>query len=152
MSSEHSQDNRVADLLHKTRVEVAPSTYAIVAVGHQDWNRLLQSPELSPRPDGQFMVFRDAREVTLVIEDDDWRRIRHAIRDARVETDYRLVTLDVELPWHVVGYLARVTEVLAAASISVGVLSSFSRDHLLIKQADLGRALKVLGEYVAELC
>jgi len=60
--------------------------------------------------------------------------------------------LDVVLPWNVVGYLARVTEILAAANISVGALSSFSRDHLLIKQADLGNALKVLGKHVAEAC
>ena len=63
-----------------------------------------------------------------------------------------MVTLDVELPWNVVGFLARVTEILAGAGVSVGALSSFSRDHLLIKQDDLGTALRVLGEHVAELC
>ena len=36
--------------------------------------------------------------------------------------------------------------------IPVGALTAFSRDHLLIKQEDLGRALRVLGEHVAELC
>lgn len=151
MSSALNQQS-VAELLNKTRVSVAPATYVIVSVQHQDWRRLLESPELSPNPDTQFMIFRDDHEVTLVIEDEDWRRIRHAVRDARVETDYRLVTLDVVLPWNVVGYLARVTEILSAADISVGVLSSFSRDHLLIKQADLGIALKALGPHVAELC
>ena len=146
------QPDSVFELLRRTRVDVAPSTYVIVAVRHQDWSRLLESPELSPRVDAPFMIFRDAHEVTLVIEDGDWQRIRHAVRDAKVETDYRLVTLDIELPWHVVGYLARITEILASANVSVGVLSSFSRDHLLIKQADLGTALKVLGEHVSELC
>jgi hypothetical protein len=78
--------------------------------------------------------------------------MRHAARDARVEPGFRLVTLDVELQWDVVGYLARVTEILAAEGISVGALSAFSRDHLLIKQADLGRALRALGPHVGELC
>jgi len=142
----------VTELLNKTRVLVAPATYAIISLQHQDWRRLLENPELSPNPDAPFMIFRDEQEVTLVIEAEDWRRIRHAARDARVETDYRLVTLDVVLPWNVVGYLARVTEILAAANISVGVLSSFSRDHLLIRQSDLGTALKVLGPHVGELC
>jgi uncharacterized protein len=142
----------VADLLRQTRVEVAPATYAIVGVIHQDWTRLLENPELSPRADAPFMILRDTHEVTLVIEADDWKRIRHAIRDAKVETNYRLVTLNVVLPWNTLGYLARVTEILAAANISVGVLSSFSRDHLLIRQDDLGKALKTLGEHVAELC
>lgn len=142
----------VAELLRETKVEVAPATYAVIGVTLQDWQRLLENPELSPRTDAPFMIMRDAHEVTLVIEEDDWRRIRHAVRDARTETGYRLITMDIQLPWTTVGYLARVTEFLAAENISVGVLSSFSRDHLLIKQEDLGKALRVLGEHVGELC
>ncbi|MDQ2856944.1 MAG: ACT domain-containing protein [Acidobacteriota bacterium] len=142
----------VADLLRETKVEVAPATYVVVGIGLQDWQRLLADPELSPRADAPFMILRDAYEVTMVIEEDDWRRLRHAVRDARCEAGYRLVTLDVELPWTTVGYLARVTELLAGAGISVGAISAFSRDHLLIKQDDLGTALRVLGEHVGGLC
>ncbi len=142
----------VAELLRETKVEVAAATYVVVGIGLQDWQRLLENPELSPRTDAPFMILRDAREVTLMIEEDDWRRLRHAVRDARCEAGYRLLTLDIELPWATVGYLARVTALLAAENISVGVMSSFSRDHLLIKQQDLGKALRVLGEHVGELC
>jgi hypothetical protein len=78
--------------------------------------------------------------------------MRHAARDARVEAGFRLVTLDVELPWNVVGFLAHVTQILAGEGIAVGALSAFTRDHLLIKQDDLGKALRVLGPHVAELC
>jgi len=142
----------VAELLRQTRVEVAPATYVIVGIGFKDWQRILGNPELSPRDDAPFMILRDAHEVTMIIAEDDWQRIRHQIRDARSEAGYRLVTLDIELPWTTVGYLARITELLAAENISVGALSSFSRDHLLIKQQDLGRALRTLGEHVGELC
>ena len=113
---------------------------------------LLENPELSPRAQSTFMLLRDPVEVTLLLEDEDWRAMRHAARDAKVEGGFRLVTLDIELAWNVVGFLARVTEVLASAGVSVGALSAFSRDHLLIKQDDLGKALRVLGEHVAELC
>ncbi len=142
----------VADLLRETKIEVSPATFALIGISHQDWSRLLENPELSPRVDAVFMILRDDKEVTLLIEDEDWQRIRHALRDARVERSFRLLTFDLELPWNVVGYLARVTDILAAAGISVGALSSFSRDHLLIKQDQLGSALRVLGEHVGELC
>jgi hypothetical protein len=78
--------------------------------------------------------------------------MRHAARDARVETGFRLVTLGVELGWDVVGFMALVTRILAEAGVPVGALSAFSRDHLLVKQEDLGRALRALGRHVAELC
>lgn len=150
--SETAAVTSIGELLRQTRIEVAPATYVVIGLRHQDWQRLLENPELSPRADAPFMILRDAHEVTLVIEEEDWRRIRHALRDAQVEANYRLVTLDIELPWSTVGYFARVTEILAAAGVSVGALSSFSRDHLLIKQDDLGIALRVLGEHVGELC
>jgi hypothetical protein len=142
----------VGELLRRTRVEVAPGTFVLVGMRREDWRRLLESPELSPRPDAPFMLLQDPFEVTLLVEEEDWRAMRHAARDARVEAGFRLVTLDVELPWDVVGYLARVTEILAAEGLAVGALAAFSRDHLLIKQADLGRALRALGPHVAELC
>ena len=148
-------DNRAADiagLLSSTRIEVAPETYFLISLRHEDWARLLENPELSPRGDAPYMLLRDKHEVTLLLDETDWRPMRHAARDARVEGGFRLVTLDIELGWNVVGFLARITEILAEAGIPVGALSAFSRDHLLIKQEDLGTALRVLGAHVAELC
>jgi hypothetical protein len=142
----------VSELLRQTRIDVAPATYVVVGLGHQLWAQLLENPELSPRADAPFMIFRDQHEVTLLIEEDDWTRIRHAARDAQVERGFRLVTLDITLPWNTVGYLARVNGLLADAGISVGAITAFSRDHLLIKQDDLGKAMRVLGEHVAEAC
>ena len=149
---EPNAEKAISDLLHETRIEVAPAVFVLVSLSHQNWARVLEHPELSPSAESPFLIFRDGREVTLLLEEDDWGRIRHIVRDARVETGFRLVTLDIELPWDVVGYLARVTQILAATEIPVGALSSFSRDHLLIKQDDLGRALRVLSEHVKELC
>jgi uncharacterized protein len=143
---------RISELLRQTRIDVAPATYVVTGLSHQVWAQLLENPELSPRADAPFMIFRDHQEVTLLIEEDDWSRIRHAARDAKVERGFRLVTLDIALPWNTVGYLARVTALLADAGISIGALTAFSRDHLLIKQEDLGKAMRVLGEHVAEPC
>jgi hypothetical protein len=142
----------VTELLRRTRVEVAGATYFLIALRHEEWMRLLENPELSPRGSAPFMLLRDEHEVTLLLDESDWRTMRHAARDARVEGGFRLLTFDIELDWSVVGYLARVTSILAEAGIAVGALSAFSRDHLLIKQDDLGVALRVLGQHVAELC
>ena len=141
-----------AELLRRARVEVAPATFVLVGMRHEDWKRLLENPELSPRVESNFMLLRDPFEVTLLLEEEDWSSMRHAARGAKVERGFRLLTFDIELPWNVVGFLARVTEILAGEGVAVGALSAFSRDHLLIKQEDLGNALRVLSGHVAELC
>jgi hypothetical protein len=98
------------------------------------------------------MILSDKYEVTLMLDEIDYRTCRHAIREAKIEGGFRLLTFEVVLDFNVVGFLAEVSRILAEAGISIIALSAFSRDHLLIKQDDLARALKVLGEVVEELC
>jgi len=150
--SQSTSEKSPSDLLRETRIRVSPATYVLLGLSHIDWARLLEESGLSPRLDSSFMIFRDDKEVTMLVEEDDWNRMRHAVRDARVEANFRLITLDLELGWNVVGYLARVAEILTSAGVSLGALSAFSRDHLLIKQEHLGKALKVLSTHTAELC
>lgn len=145
-------NEKVLSLLEKTKVEIAPETFVLIALSHENYRRLLESPELSPRGNAPFMLLSDRYETTMLLDTVDWQTMRHAARDAKIEGDFRLLTFTIELDWSVVGFLAFVAKILAEADVSVGALSAFSRDHLLIKQADLPRALKILGEYVAELC
>ena len=140
------------ELLKNARVEVAPETFFLVSLPHDNWLKLLESPELSPRMTAPFMIFRDKWEVTLLLDDIDFGTIRYAIRDAKTQGNFRLLTFDVELDFAAVGFLAEITKILAAANISIVALSAFSRDHILVSQQDLARALKILGEFVGELC
>jgi len=140
------------ELLQKARVEVAPETFNFISLRREDWLKLLENPELSPRMSAPFMIFSDKWEVTLLLDEVDFGTIRHAIRDAKIEGNFRLLSFDIELDFNVIGFFAEISRILANANISIIALSAFSRDHLLIKQEDLSKALKVLGEYVEELC
>lgn len=140
------------ELLKKTRVEVAPDLFTLVSLSHEEWTDLLANPELSPRMTAPFMIFKDKTETTLLLDETDFTTMRHAIRDAKIERNFRLLTFDLVLDFTVVGFLAEIARILATAEISIVAISSFSRDHLLIKQDDLGKALKFLGEHVEELC
>ena len=143
---------KAEELLSKTRVEIAPETFSLVALRNEDWLKLLENPALSPRMTAPFMIFKDRWEVTLLLDETDFETMRVGLREARVERGFRLLSFDIELDFSVVGFLAFVSQKLAEAGISIIALSAFSRDHLLIKQADLANSLKVLGEFVEELC
>ncbi len=142
----------ILELLKKTRVEVLPETFYLISLNEQDWLKLLENPELSPRMTAPFMIFKDKFETTLLLDEIDFLKIRDSIKDAKREGNFRLLTFDIELDFNVVGFLAEVSRILAEAEISIIALSAFSRDHILIKQQDLSKSLKVLGEYVEELC
>ncbi len=145
-------NENTALLLSGARIEVAPETYNVVSLSDVEWRTLLETPELSPRMTVPFMIFKDKWEVTLILDEDDFRTIRHTIRDGKVERGFRLMSFDVELEFDVVGFMAAITSILAAQGISILALSSFSRDHLLVRQEDLSEALKSMRGHVAEVC
>lgn len=140
------------ELLRRSRVEVSPETFFLISLSHVQWTKLLENPELSPRMTSPFMIFRDTYEVTLLLDEIDYGTIRHAMRDAKVQGGFRLLTFDVVMDFTVVGFMAEVSRILAAVGISIVAVSAFSRDHILIGQDDLASALKALGPYVADLC
>lgn len=145
-------EDNIRELLKTSRIEVAPETYHLISLRHEDWKRLLENPELSPRMTAPFMILSDKYEVTMMLDDTDYGTCRHALRDAKTSGNFRLVTFDVVMDFTVVGFMAFVSRVLAEAGISIMALSAFSRDHILVSQADLPKALKVLGEYAGDLC
>ena len=57
---------------------------------------------------------------------------------------FKRITLSVHSSLEAVGFLARVTEVLAAQGISVNVISAFYHDYLYIKSTEAQEALNVL--------
>lgn len=143
---------KIEDLLKNTRVQVAPETFTLVSVRHEEWLKLLENPELSPRMTAPFMIFRDRYETTLLLDDTDFQTIRHAVREAKIERNFRLLTFEIQLDFTVIGFLAEITRILAAADISIVALSAFSRDHLLVRQEDLAKALIALRDYVDDVC
>lgn len=139
-------------ILSESSVRTAAETFAVVSLEHGEWLGLLARPELSPRMSAPFMFFYDGMEVTMLLDEKDLAAMAPGLAGARIARGYRLMTFDAELSLDVVGFLAEISGLLAAAGIPVIALSAFSRDHLLIEQNDLAAALKALGPHVGELC
>lgn len=88
--------------------------------------------------DGAFANIIDKNEITVIIEQDK-------LKDAKkIEKDFRLITFDMVLPFSTTGFISRISSALAKEKISIFVISSFSTDHILVKEKDLDKALKVL--------
>jgi hypothetical protein len=140
--------SQLAHLFQGTRLKVADGTFTLVGLSSEDGVRMMSELEYLRKSARPFMSFQDGFECTFLFREEDWKSVGIFALKKRFESGFRLLTVDRELTWDVVGFLAQVTRVLAEASISVGVLSSFSRDHLLIKDTDLEMALLTLTELI----
>ncbi len=138
-------DPQITGLVAQTVLRVDPRSFNIVAVP--------ASLEISVRKTlvdvhAPFFVQFFPHEQTIVLAQDEWIRVREKFPGAREEPGYRLITLEANLDWQVVGYLSVVTAALANASIPVGVLSSFHHDHLLVRGDRLDNAVAVLQHLI----
>jgi hypothetical protein len=145
-------EEKIKGLLSKSKVEIAPESYYLISLPHQEWKKLLGNPELSPRMSVPFMILSDKYEVTLMLDEIDYTTCRIALRDAKIQGGFRMLTFDIEMDFDLVGFIAFISKILAEEGISIMALSAFSRDHILVSQSDLAKALKVLGPYVGDLC
>jgi hypothetical protein len=89
---------------------------------------------------GAFAVIRDKKEITVVIDESKIKK-----GDViEMEKGWKILTFDMSLPFELVGFLAKVSKVLAEAGISIFAISTYSTDHILVKEKDLPKAIKKL--------
>jgi hypothetical protein len=92
----------------------------------------------------------DRDEITIVMHEMDWSVAGRDLPGMRVLSDYRLITLDVELKAGVTGFMDVVSRLLAEAGVPMLPLAAYSRDHLLVGATGFDRAWQALTEFMAE--
>ncbi len=131
----------VRALLAQAGLNLLDGSFAIVGLPLEEMSSLVHNTRSLT---GVFALTVDQWEITLVINEKAWEAMASSFQQARVQHGYRVVTLDVVLEWSVVGFLAAVCGALAQRRIPVGVVSAYSRDHLLVRQEHLPKALETI--------
>ncbi len=138
-----SKDMR--ELLAATTIKEHPDDYSIVFI--------------DPRYEGKARrLLRDLRpfssvtytgeEVSVVLRAADWGALRENFSDSREEGPYRLLTFDIVLELSIVGFLSTVSAALAEEGVSIYAVSTYLKDHILVKKVDEERALAVLRKLI----
>jgi hypothetical protein len=84
-------------------------------------------------------ITRTADELSIVCSQD------LVPAGTRCEREWRCLRVAGAMPFELAGVVAGLTAPLAAAGLSVFVLSTFDTDYLLVKQPQWAAALEVLG-------
>ncbi len=91
-------------------------------------------------------LIADKDEVTLILTEAEAAEFSRRLPGARQsEARYRLITFDVELEPTLVGFMARVSAVLAAAGVTLMPFAAFARDHLLVPDSQYDQAIAALS-------
>ena len=96
-------------------------------------------------------LIADKDEVTLVIPAEAFADFQQRLPGHTASPQaYRLITLDVVLEPDLVGFMAHISQALAAVGISILPLAAFTRDHLLVPAEKLNLALQTLESLKAK--
>lgn len=94
-------------------------------------------------PDSHLMVTRDDRELTVVTTEAQLADVDVIERN---QDRWMLLTIDCANPFYCVGFIAKISARLSGAGIDILVVSTFSRDWVLVKEEDADLAAELLRE------
>jgi hypothetical protein len=95
-----------------------------------------------PKISDFFSIIKDRNEITLIVKE---KQINE-IESIKFEDGYRIITFDAILPFNVVGFISTVSNALAKKGISILTVSSYSTDHILVKNKDLNKTIGALKD------
>jgi hypothetical protein len=87
-----------------------------------------------------FSVTRTKEELSLVCLQ------KIVPEETRCEKDFRSIKVEGPLDFALVGVLASLTKALAQEEISILAISTFDTDYLLVKEAQVDRAVQKLSQ------
>jgi hypothetical protein len=140
-------DGEVMKLLASTEFVLYPHELTIVSVARSEEET---AKDLIRGIEAFSSIIFDVAEVSLVVKTEEWSHLKERFEEYSEEGPYRLITFDIVLDLSVVGYLAAVSARLAEAGVSIYALSTFLRDHILVKDEDATRAVKALRGLIEE--
>ena len=91
--------------------------------------------------DEHFMASKDSDEITVVTKIENLKNLDLIEKN---KESYNIIGLNVSIPFYSVGFLATVTSAIANQGMNVLVVSTYSKDYILVKSEVLNKAKEVL--------
>lgn len=88
-----------------------------------------------------FLITQDKDEITVVTTEDKLSELNLIERN---KDNYKLIALNVSVPFYSVGFLATVSEAIANKNMNILIVSTYSKDYIMVKEDKLEKAKEVL--------
>ena len=135
-------DPRLPAILSQSRWRARPERFVLVGLAPRERLVAVRLLEGVVAPFTQLIVEPDV--VTLVLPEAEWRALRPAFPGARLQGPFRVISFDLDLPDDLVGFLAAVSRALADASVPILAICGFAKDHVMVREEHVEKALAAI--------
>ena len=95
----------------------------------------------APSLGDHFLITQDADEITVVTREENLYQLDVVEKN---KDFYALIALNVSVPFYSVGFLATVSDAIAKEGMNILIVSSYSKDYILVKEYFRDKAAAVL--------
>ena len=106
--------------------EAIPKSIATIMKG----TYVYAKTDILEKPDIHFMVSKDKDEITIVTKKENLKELNVL----EVVGDYKLIEFKPAVPFQTVGFLAKIAETIANEGMNILIISTFSKDYIMIKE------------------
>lgn len=124
-------DKELEKIIRKSNYEVIPGRFIYAKVSS------------IPKKGNHFMVSQDKDEITVVTTEDKLNDVQLIERN---KDNYSLIALNVSVPFYSVGLLAVVSDAIAQQKMDILIISTYSKDYILIKDDQIDKARSALNK------
>ena len=142
-----SLDEKIRSLLAETELSLHPDSFSIVSIDRSEEEK---ARAIIAHLDSFSSLTFDVTEVSLVVKEEDWAVLSERFEKCQEDGPYRLITFDIVLDLSIVGFMAVVSRRLADEGVSIFALSTYLRDHILVKENDCSKAMEALQSLIEE--
>ena len=96
--------------------------------------------DIMERPDIHFMVSKDKDEITVITKKENINNLKVL----ELVGDYKLIEFKPAVPFQTVGFLAKIAEIIANQGMNILIVSTFSKDYIMIKEEFCEKGLQAL--------
>ena len=97
-----------------------------------------------PNPQPHFLVTHEAEEISVITTEDKLEMLIPQI--SKQQCWFRLLEFKMSTPFETPGFLAVIASKLASRQLNILLVSTFSKDWLLLREEDLETGLSSLQE------
>lgn len=94
-----------------------------------------------PKTDKHFMITQDKDEITVVTQEENLSQVDVLEKN---KDFYKLIALNVSVPFYCVGFLEAVSKAIAQAGMNILIVSTYSKDYVMVKDDCINEAREVL--------
>jgi hypothetical protein len=135
-------DSRISVLLRQAGWKARPERFVLAALAPNE--RMLVTRLIAGITAPFMQLIAEPDLLTLVLPQSDWRSLRPAFPHARVQAPFCVISFELDLPNDLVGFLAVASRALAEAGVPILAICGYTKDHILVHEQHLERALAAL--------